>query len=80
MGILVVGTFLFGMILGRFFKWYVLIPAFGLAIVLVLVLAIARYPEHSLVGSVLQFIVVATSIQIGYVVGLFTRCFLAGRC
>ena len=29
MGILVVGGILFGMILGRFFKWFVLIPASG---------------------------------------------------
>jgi len=35
MGILVVGGILFGMILGRFFKWFVLIPACGLAAVLV---------------------------------------------
>ncbi len=56
--------------------WYVLIPACRLAIVLVL--AIAAHPEDSLLGSVLQIIVVTTSIQIGYVVGLFAPCFVAG--
>ena len=70
------GPSVFGMILGHFCKWYVLIPACGLAIVLVL--AIAAHPEDSLLGSVLQIIVVTTSIQIGYVVGLFAPCFVAG--
>jgi hypothetical protein len=43
MGILVVG-FLFGIILGQFFKCYILFPACGLA--LVLVLASSAYMDN----------------------------------
>ena len=73
MGILVVGGILFGMILGRFFKWFVLIPACGLAAVLVLI-----NPAHmanSLLGGFFQFGVLTTSLQIGYVVGLVASNF-----
>jgi hypothetical protein len=73
MGILVVGGVLFGMILGGFFKWFVLIPASGLAIVLVLI-----NPAHmgtSLLGWFIQFVVLTTSLQIGYVVGLVASTF-----
>ena len=59
MGILVV--VLFGMGLGQFFKCFVLIPASGLAIILVL--ANPAHIEHSLL------VVLITSLQIGYVVG-----------
>jgi hypothetical protein len=56
------------MILGRFFKWPVLVPACGLAIVLVLV-----NPAH--MDSFLQIVVVTASLQFGYVVGVVTRSF-----
>jgi hypothetical protein len=68
MGILVVGGILFGMILGRFFKWFALIPACGLAAVLVLINP--AHIENSLLGWLFQFGVLTTSLQIGYVVGL----------
>ena len=67
MGILVVVGILFGMILGQFFKCFVLIPASGLAIILVL--ANPAHIEHSLLGWFLQIVVLITSLQIGYVVG-----------
>ena len=68
MGILVVGGILFGMILGRFFKWFVLIPACGLAAVLVLINPV--HMENSLLSWFFQFVVLTASLQIGYVVGL----------
>ena len=70
MGILVIVGVLFGMIFGQFFKCFVLFPACGLAIVLVL--ASPAHMDTSLLGSFLQFIVLTTSIQIGYVVGFVT--------
>ena len=67
MGILVVVSILFGMSLGQFFKCFVLIPASGLAIILVL--ANPAHIEHSLLGWFLQIVVLITSLQIGYVAG-----------
>ena len=64
MGILVVVGILFGMSLGQFFKCFVLIPAGGLAIILVL--ANPAHIEHSLLGWFLQIVVLITSLQIGY--------------
>jgi hypothetical protein len=68
MGILAIVGVLFGIILGQFFRCYVLFPACGLA--LVLVLANPAHINNSLLDSFLQFVVLTTSIQIGYVVGL----------
>jgi hypothetical protein len=68
MGILAIVGVLFGMIIGQFFKWYVLFPACGLAIVLVL--ANPLHMDNSLLGSFLHFVVLTTCIQIGYVIGL----------
>ena len=77
MGILIVGAALFGMILGQFFKCYVLIPACGLAIVLALVFP--AHTEPSLLRWFLQIYMVTTSLQIGYMAGLFARDFMACR-
>lgn len=67
-----IGAFLlFGMILGQFFKCFVLFPATALAIVLFL-----ASPAHMGSGfliSFLQFFVLITSLQIGYVIGLVAR-------
>ena len=52
MGNLVVAGALFGMILGRFFKWPVLIPAYGL--VSVMVVANPAHMENSLAGWCVQ--------------------------
>src|SRR5450631_3400211 len=73
MGILVVVGFLFGMILGQFFKCYVLVPACGLAIILVL--ASPAHMDNSHLGPFLQFVVLIVSLEIGYVVGLVARNF-----
>jgi hypothetical protein len=73
MGILVVVGVLFGMILGQFFKSFVLIPVGGLAIVLVLINP--AHMENSLLGWFVQLVVQNTSLQIGYIVGLVARNF-----
>ena len=73
MGILVIVGVLFGMILGQFFKCFVLFPAYGLAIVLVL--ASPSYMENSPLGGFFQFVVLTTSLQIGYVIGSVTSNF-----
>ena len=73
MGILVVEGALFGMILGRFFKWPILVLAYGLTIALIL--ASSTYIERSLFTLFPQIIVVIVSLQFGYVVGIFGRKF-----
>jgi hypothetical protein len=73
MGILVLGGALFGMILGHFFKCFVLFPACGLAGLLVL--ANPAHMESGLLGWFVQTVLLSTSLQIGYVVGLVARNF-----
>lgn len=68
MGVLAIVGVLFGIVLGQFFKCYVLIPACGLTIVLVL--AGPAHMNSNLLDLFLHFVVLTTSIQIGYVVGL----------
>jgi len=68
MAILVVGGILVGTVLGQFFKYAVLIPACGLAVILVL--ANPAHIEHSLLDSFLQIVAATASLQFGYVVGL----------
>lgn len=68
MGVVVTVGLLFGMILGQFFKCYILVPAYGLAVVVVL--ASRAHMDNSLLDSLLQFVVLTTSLQIGYLVGL----------
>ncbi|HEY8008320.1 MAG TPA: hypothetical protein VIE66_16330 [Methylocella sp.] len=77
MGILIVGAALFGMILGQFFKWYVILPACWLAIVLVFVFP--AHTEPNLLRWFLQIYIVTTGLQIGYAVGLFARDFMPCR-
>jgi hypothetical protein len=67
MGTFVVGGVLFGIILGQIFKWYVLVFAYVLAIILVLVCAAQM--ERSFLDWALQIVAVTVSIQIGYLVG-----------
>jgi hypothetical protein len=76
MGILIVGGILFGMILGQFFKWFILVPACGLASVLAL--ANAAHMDGFL-GWPLQIVVVTASLQIGYFLGLVARSLSARR-
>ena len=62
-GILVIVGVLFGMILGQFFKCFVLFPAYALAIVLVLASPtdMDHSLDNSLLGSLLQIIVLAST-------------------
>jgi hypothetical protein len=69
MYILIIGSILLGAILGRFFKVLVLIPA--CAVTLAMVVASSAY-EHSLLRALLEVVVLLTSLQIGYVSGLFS--------
>ena len=71
MGILVVAGVLFGIILGRFFKWYILGPAS--AVGGLVVLANPAQMDNLILGWFVQFIVLTTSLQIGFLVGLFTQ-------
>lgn len=75
MGILVIAGVLFGTLLGRFFKVFVLVPACVLAIVLVL--AKATSAEHSWAWSLLEIAVLVTSLQIGYALGMVSGEFPA---
>ncbi len=69
MGLLILGG-VFGMILGQFFRWCVLVPVCGLASVLGL-----ANPAHmdGFLGRLLQIVVVTVSLQVGYLAGLAAR-------
>jgi hypothetical protein len=66
--ILIIGSVLLGAVLGRFFKVLVLVPA--CAFVLAAVLVRSANGEHGLLRPLLEFVVLITSLQIGYVFGL----------
>ena len=68
MAILLIWSFLLGAVLGRFFKVLVLVPA--CAFVLAAVLVRSTDGEHGLLRPLLEFAVLITSLQIGYVSGL----------
>ena len=66
--ILIIGSLLLGAILGRFFNVLVLAPAFALS--LAMVVASFAYFGHGLLRALLEFAVLITSLQIGYVSGV----------
>ena len=68
--ILIIGSLLLGAILGRFFKVPVLAPAFALS--LAMVVASSAYFGHGLLRALLEFAVLITSLQIGYVSGVLS--------
>jgi hypothetical protein len=68
LSILIIGSVLVGAILGRFFKILVLAPAFALSVAMVV--ASSVYFGHSLPRALLEFVLLITSLQIGYVSGL----------
>jgi hypothetical protein len=74
--ILIIGGLLLGAILGRFFNVLVLAPAFALS--LAMVVASFAYFEHGLLRALLEFAVLITSLQIGYVSGVLS--FLIPTC
>jgi hypothetical protein len=69
--ILILGSVLLGAVLGRFFKVLVLVPA--CALVLAVVLVRSADGEHGLLRPLLEFAVLITSLQIGYVFGLVSH-------
>ena len=66
--ILILGSVLLGAVLGRFFKVLVLVLA--CAFVLAVVLVRSADGEHGLLRPLLEFAVLITSLQIGYVSGV----------
>jgi hypothetical protein len=68
--ILIIGSLLLGAILGRFFNVLVLAPAFALS--LAMVAASFAYFGHGLLRPLLEFAVLITSLQIGYVSGMLS--------
>lgn len=76
MAILLIWSVLLGVVLGRFFKVWVLVPA--CAFVLAAVLVRSADAEHGLLRPLLEFAVLITSLQIGYVFGLHSFFMLSG--
>ena len=68
--ILIIGSLLLGAILARFFNVLVLAPAFALS--LAMVAASFAYFGHGLLRPLLEFAVLITSLQIGYVSGMLS--------
>lgn len=68
MAIIIIGGVLFGTILGRFFKVFILVPTCVLAIVAVL--AKPGLSEIAWTQSLLEMAALIVSIQVGYAVGL----------
>ena len=70
MTVLLIGSVLLGVILGRFFKFLILLPSY--AFVLVAVLVESAFVEHCLLCPLLEFAALITSLQIAYVLGLLS--------
>jgi hypothetical protein len=69
--ILAIGSVLLGTVLGRFFKVWVLVPA--CALTFAVIFASSAYYGHGLLSALLEFAVIATCLQIGYLSGLLSR-------
>jgi hypothetical protein len=69
--ILLIWSVLLGAVLGRIFKALVLVPA--CAFVLAAVVVRSAIGEHGLLRLLLEFAVLITSLQIGYVFGLVSH-------
>jgi ABC-type uncharacterized transport system permease subunit len=61
----IIGTVLVGAVLARFYNVLILIPAF--ALVLAIIVGKAFYLHHGLLCSAVEFALLITSLQIGYV-------------
>jgi uncharacterized membrane protein YoaK (UPF0700 family) len=70
MSFLFIGGALFGALLGRWFKVFILIPASCVAIVLVL--AAPAVVAQSAAQMVLEIVLLVTGLQFGYAAGLAT--------
>jgi hypothetical protein len=69
--ILFFGCVLCGAVLGRYFRFLILVVANGLVTVFVLVSP--EMVSHSLLGFFLEIVVLFTALQFGYLVGVVTR-------
>jgi hypothetical protein len=69
--ILLIWSVLLGAVLGRFFKVLVLVPA--CAFLLATVVVRSANGEHGLVRALLEFVVLITSLQIGYASGMLSH-------
>jgi hypothetical protein len=67
---LLIWNILLGAVLGRFFKVLVLVPACAFVLAAVLIRSVGG--EHGLLRPLLEFAVLITSLQIGYVSGLLS--------
>lgn len=74
---LLIGTALFGLILGRFFKVYVLVPTS--AFVLLLTLAAPTLRNYSVTYSCAEIALILACLQAGYFVALASRSFTSSR-
>jgi len=68
---LAIVSVLLGTVFGRFFTVWVLVPA--CALTFAIVFASSAYYELGLLSTLLEFAVIATCLQIGYVFGLLSR-------
>lgn len=75
MAMLLVGTALFGLVLGRFFKVFVLIPACCFAFVLAFAGSTLGY--KSLTYSLVETALIMASLQIGYFIATASRNLLS---
>ncbi len=64
---LIIGCVLLGTVFGRFFKVWVLVPA--CALTFAIVSASSAYYQHGLLSALLEYSMIATCLQIGYVSG-----------
>ena len=76
MAILAFGSILLGTVFGRFFKFWVLVPACVLTFAIVF--ANSAYYGHGLLSALLEFSVFAACLQIGYVSG-WLSCVIRDR-
>jgi len=66
--ILTIGILLLGAVFGRFFKVWILVPAS--AVTFIIVFASSAYYGQGPLQALLEFAILATCLQIGYMTGL----------
>jgi hypothetical protein len=65
-----IGGLMLGTVLGRFFKVWALVPALGVAFVIIV--AVSAFHGSSVGVAVLECVVLATCLQVGYMFGLLS--------
>jgi hypothetical protein len=74
---LFIGSVLLGAVLGRFFTVWVLVPVCAVAFVIVSVSYV--FYGQGLLAAILEFVLVATGLQMGYGSGLLSFIILGAR-